>query len=144
MQKQLPKHNSWELIPSSTCTPRQHRQKTTSSRFSFMRQMGLPSKGPMEVGSVQMLLDLSLQKEAQTALHEQDEQCLDASKVPALPAHVLPVSCLVSALCWQGPKGIFLLCHHAQIRYAPLPPMGRCRWLSCCSCWDSSVCCTCP
>lgn len=82
--------------------------------------------GQMEVGSVQMLLDLSLQKEAQTALHEQDEQCLDASKVPALPAHVLPASCLVSALCWQGPKGTFLLCHHAQIRYAPPPPRGRC------------------
>lgn len=88
-----------------------------------MHQMGLPPKGPMEVGSVQKLLDLSLQKEAQTALHEQDEQCLDASKVPA---PVLPASCLVSALCWQGPKGTFLLCRHAQIRYAPLPPMGRC------------------
>lgn len=64
-------------------------------------------------------------KKMQRALSEQ-EQCLCTPRVLAVSAHPLPASHLVSASCWRGLKGIFLLCYHAQIRNAPLPP--RCIW----------------
>lgn len=51
----LSKDSSRGLTSSFTCTPWQHKPKTTGSGFFAMQQMSLSSRKPGEVGYAQMV-----------------------------------------------------------------------------------------